>query len=220
MKETNMDLYTDNNPETTIKGLGFKNKEKAEYTIKKIKNKSMNYQFQVINTMYYREKHHPHINKDMKEAMKIFKKWLDNYKKKNKKGGSKYKFLNFKIIKEYLKLAEYYKISKVARGLEKPKTSDVGFLTIYKKYKNNPEKLNDIPIKQNKPDGSKWSKTRINRINAKLGQIKKMKLKLYNTEGKLKGFPTKMHVILIMWAYTPDEKKIKELIKKLKKLDL
>ena len=47
-----------------------------------------------------------------------------------------------------------------------------------------------------------------------------MKLKLYNTEGKLKGFPTKMHVILIMWAYTPDEKKIKELIKKLKKLDL
>ena len=82
MKETNMDLYTDNNPETTIKGLGFKNKEKAEHTIKKIKNKSMNYQFQVINTMYYRAKHHPHINKDMKEAMKIFKKWLDNYKKK------------------------------------------------------------------------------------------------------------------------------------------
>lgn len=56
-------------------------KIKAEHTIKKIKNKSMNYQFQVINTIYYIAKHHPHINKDMKEAMKIFKKWLDNYKK-------------------------------------------------------------------------------------------------------------------------------------------
>ena len=33
----------------------------------------------------------------------------------------------------------------------------------------------------------------------------KMNLKMYHTEGDLKGIPTKMHTIL-MWAYTPDEK--------------
>ena len=31
-----MSLYTDDNPKTTLKGLGFKNKEKAEETIKKV----------------------------------------------------------------------------------------------------------------------------------------------------------------------------------------
>ena len=29
MNENNMELYTDKNPKTTIKGLGFKDKEKA-----------------------------------------------------------------------------------------------------------------------------------------------------------------------------------------------
>ena len=45
---------------------------------------------------------------------------------------------------------------------------------------------------------------------------------MYHTDGNLKGIPTKMHTILIMWAYTPDEKKIinlsREINKKLKNL--
>ena len=213
MNENNMELYTDKNPKTTIKGLGFKNKDKAIYTINKIKDKPIIYQFQAINTMYYRAKHHPHRTKDMEEAMKIFKKWLDNYKKKYMKGGNKYKYLKYNIVQKFQKLAEYYNISKVARGLEKPKTSDVGFLNVYKKNKNNPNKLNFIPVKKNKPNGTNWNKTRINRLNAKIGQIKKMKIKLYHTDGKLKGIPTKMHTILIMWAYSPDEKRIINLSK-------
>ena len=37
---------------------------------------------QIILTMYYRAEHHPYKNKDMKEAQKVFKKWLikNNYK--------------------------------------------------------------------------------------------------------------------------------------------
>ena len=31
-----MSLYTDDNPKTTLKGLGFKDREKAEETIKKV----------------------------------------------------------------------------------------------------------------------------------------------------------------------------------------
>ena len=38
----NLSLYSDYNKETTIPNLGFKNKEKALYTIKAIKNKQKN----------------------------------------------------------------------------------------------------------------------------------------------------------------------------------
>lgn len=74
--DDNLSLYEDYKPETTIKNLGFKNKEKALYTINKIKNKNLKYQKSVINTMYNRAKYHPNRTKDMEEAMKVFKKWL------------------------------------------------------------------------------------------------------------------------------------------------
>lgn len=77
----NMDLYSDNNPKTTLKGTGFKDAKKARDTIKLVKEYSKVYQFQVINTMYYRAKYHPHRTKGMEEAMKIFSRWLAKYKK-------------------------------------------------------------------------------------------------------------------------------------------
>ena len=74
----NLSLYADYNPKTTIKNLGFKDKEKALYTIKKIKNKPISYQRRVITTMLNRAKHHPYRNKNMNEAIKIFNNWLKN----------------------------------------------------------------------------------------------------------------------------------------------
>lgn len=71
-----MSLYTDDNPETTMKGLGFKDAETAKKTINKIKRRSKVYQKQVVITMYYRAKYHPYKTKKMKEAMKIFEKWM------------------------------------------------------------------------------------------------------------------------------------------------
>ena len=73
----NYSLYTDDNPEETLKGTGFKNKETAEKTLELIKNKDSVYQKRLINTLYNRAKHHPHQTKDMKNAMKVFKKWLN-----------------------------------------------------------------------------------------------------------------------------------------------
>tara|TARA_B110001469_G_scaffold122549_1_gene133381 strand:+ start:204 stop:476 length:273 start_codon:yes stop_codon:yes gene_type:complete len=82
-----MELYSDRNPKKTIKGFGYKNKKKANYTLKKLKKIKATdlYSFQVINTMYYRAKHHKNRTKDMEQAMKIFKKYLDKIKKKTKK---------------------------------------------------------------------------------------------------------------------------------------
>lgn len=73
-----LSLYEDYNPKTTVKGLGFKDEKTAIQTIKLIKNKPLNYQKNVINTMYYRAKYHPNQTQNMRKAMKIFKKWLNN----------------------------------------------------------------------------------------------------------------------------------------------
>ena len=77
---SNKSLYEDKHPETSTKGLGFRNKQKAIDTLKIIKNRDLTYQKQVVNTMYNRAKYHPYQTKDMKEAMKIFKKWLQKNK--------------------------------------------------------------------------------------------------------------------------------------------
>lgn len=77
MKKVNKSLYEDKHPTTSTKGTGFKNKEKAIDTLKIIKDRNIVYQKQVVNTMYNRAKYHPHQTKEMKEAMVVFKKWLD-----------------------------------------------------------------------------------------------------------------------------------------------
>ena len=71
----NMELYTDANPDETIK-VGYKDEEAAIISLEKIKKKSKQYQIKVIITLYYRAKFHPHRTKSMLKAMKIFKKWL------------------------------------------------------------------------------------------------------------------------------------------------
>jgi hypothetical protein len=72
----NLSLYADYHPKTSKKGLGYKNKQIALDTIDKIKKENLTYQKQVINTLFNRAKYHPNQTNDMKEAMKIFKKWL------------------------------------------------------------------------------------------------------------------------------------------------
>jgi len=76
MKKINKSLYEDKHPETSTKGTGFKDKQKALDTLQIIKNRDMTYQKQVVNTMYNRAKHHPNQTSGMKDAMKVFSDWL------------------------------------------------------------------------------------------------------------------------------------------------
>jgi hypothetical protein len=57
-------------------GTGFSSAKKAINTLKLIKRKPKIYQKQVITTMYYRAKHHPHQTKKMRNAMKVYAKYL------------------------------------------------------------------------------------------------------------------------------------------------
>ena len=81
IKPLNLSLFSDYNPKTTTYGLGFKDKAKALYTIKAIKNRDLKYQVNVIATMLGRAKKHPYKTKNMKEAIKVFSLWMKNYKK-------------------------------------------------------------------------------------------------------------------------------------------
>ena len=81
IKLLNLSLFSDYNPKTTTYGLGFKDKEKALYTVKAIKNRDLKYQVNVIATMLGRAKKHPYKTKNMKDAIKVFSLWMKNYKK-------------------------------------------------------------------------------------------------------------------------------------------
>jgi len=84
-KLINLSLFSNYNPKTTTPGLGFKDKAKAIYTLNKIKNRDRKYQINVVSTMLGRAKKHPSQTKEMREAILVFNKWMNNYKKKNKK---------------------------------------------------------------------------------------------------------------------------------------
>ena len=80
MKKVNKSLYEDKHPNTSTKGTGFKDKQKALDTLHIIKDRDVVYQKQVVTTMYNRAKYHPYQTNEMKDAMKIFNKWLEKHK--------------------------------------------------------------------------------------------------------------------------------------------
>ena len=201
-KKKSKDLYTDLNPKTTIHGTGFKDIETAIRTIQLIQHRSLRYQFDVINTMYQRAKYHPNLTPEMKQAMKIFAKWIKEYKDNKEKEDKLYPFLPIDVIKSYEKLADIYKVSEVARGLKKGTKTDQGFLKILKGV-SHPNKLQYIPIKIKNPQGQDYWSYRISFINSRLGQMKKAKTPLFYTEGRFAGLPTKQHLILILHGYSP-----------------
>lgn len=65
--------------------IGYGNAKRALETLKNIKKFDKLYQTRVVNTMYNRAKFHANQTSDMRESMKIFKKWLKSSKRKSSK---------------------------------------------------------------------------------------------------------------------------------------
>ena len=72
--------------------------------------------------------------------------------------------------------------------------------------------MKNIPCKKNKPSGVNWNRKRAVEVYGKLGQIKRMKLDLFHKSGILKGLPTKIHINMIMWVYSPYPSKLKKIL--------
>ena len=213
-KIKSIELYTNAHPKSTVKGVGYKNKKIALKTLKLIKDESIRKQFLIVNILYQRAKYHKNQTKNMVDAMNIFEKWLNNYK--NMKGGvvivKKLPYLPLSLVNSYEELAEYYNVSRKARGLEKPTTSDEGFLIVYRKVKGDEKLMENIPCRKDKKNGVKWNRKRELEILGKLGQARSMKLDFFHKSGPLKGLPTVIHMNMIMWAYSPYPNKLKKLL--------
>jgi hypothetical protein len=193
----NLDLYSDNHPETTLKNTGYKDKEKALNTLKLIRKRSLKYQFDLVNTMYNRAKYHKNITENMKEAMKVFKDWLKNYKKEKKLEDNLYKWLPLDLILKYEKLIVIYKIKIKNNFLDKLKEVDGKYY-----------KLQYILIKNDKPDYYDYWSYRINFIKKQLHKINKNKINLFYENSKYKGLPTKEHLKLIIYGYSNFQNKL------------
>ena len=81
LKPKNLTLYSNYNEKNYTQGLGYKNKDKAIYTVKTIKSRDINYQINLLNTMIGRAKNHPHKTPEMNDDIKILQKRLDEITK-------------------------------------------------------------------------------------------------------------------------------------------
>lgn len=194
-------LYADDHPTTSLQGTGFKDAETATKTLKLIGRRSSKYQYDVVNTMYNRAKYHPHQTSDMKEAMKIYKQWLLEYKTKK---DVFYEFLPISVVSKY-------------------SDKDNTFLSIYKKVKT-PYKLQYVPLIKDRPDGYDYYSYRNKVIKEQLQKIKKLNMPLYTSNITNKSnktnitnktivsninntlIPSKIHIKLISVAYSPDNR--------------
>jgi hypothetical protein len=61
------------------RGIGYGTAQKARQSIQKLKGKAAAYRHQVATTMYYRAKHHKYQNEGMREAMKVWKRYLNTF---------------------------------------------------------------------------------------------------------------------------------------------
>lgn len=97
-KKIKEDLYSDDNPNDTVKGTGYGDAETARKTLNIIKSVDKQRQMQIVNTLYNRAKHHANQTADMRAAMSIFKSWIDN--KKIKESVLYKHMIDKKIIKD------------------------------------------------------------------------------------------------------------------------
>ena len=200
-------LYTDDNPATTIHGTGFKDKATALKTLDLIKKRSLIYQFQTVNTMYNRAKHHPAMKKaapgaastkDMREAMDVFRNWLDvTYpaeKDALRAGGFK-PLLSKKAVEKYLSQIE--KSSTITADAKH-------FARVYAELPKG-KKLGNVLVDNSKPMEHDWEARRYSALNSLVPKGKEegegeWKLsELWNDDRELSA----SHLELVAWAWSP-----------------
>ena len=81
------DLYTDEDPKGTIKGLGFKDKATAEKSVNIIKRsgKTHAHKIQAAMAMEQRARFHPNATPGIKAAQKVYAKFIEEMKEKTKR---------------------------------------------------------------------------------------------------------------------------------------
>jgi len=78
----NISLYSGNKqPKMSVQGTGFGSSQRAKDTLKICSRdcRDLTHQKQVVLTMFNRAKFHPNQSQGMRDAMKVFKPWMENH---------------------------------------------------------------------------------------------------------------------------------------------
>lgn len=79
-----MAVFNDNPPTKKPKlRLGYGTANRARRSVKLLKTQPKQYQTQAAHTLYYRAKYHKYQTKGMRNAMKIYRKFMKTLKAKN-----------------------------------------------------------------------------------------------------------------------------------------
>lgn len=63
-----------------VQGTGYGTAQKARRTLKRLRRKPRSLQRQIATTMYYRAKYHKYQTQGMRNAMKVYKPFLNSFK--------------------------------------------------------------------------------------------------------------------------------------------
>ncbi|XP_047098808.1 uncharacterized protein LOC124712540 [Schistocerca piceifrons] len=201
-------LFGSETNENTFQGAGFKDKDKALETLKLLDGRDISYQFQIINSMYHRAKVILKRTKDeekvhnLTEAIEVFENWINDYKAHNR-SRENFSYLPLETVDAYKPLAQRYGV--FVEG-------EKSFLHVYKEAEGDHKKLRQLKVDKDDENGITWDIHRNKNLKEISTRIKTEHLPLFETDIEYRGLPSKEHVEMIQWGYSPEVTKIKKLI--------
>lgn len=195
-------LYTDDNPQTTLHATGFKDADTAHHTLKLVSQRSLTYQFQTINTMLYRAKGHKHKTPGIEAAIKIFQEWVDTYRDQ-KAALRQFPLLSKDKVKVYL--GRYDKGTYGSEGeADDEIRSAEEFARMYVALEARKRLANTLYDNEH-PEKEDWEVRRYKQLCSLVGGSRKYEVgDLWIDERE--RLPTKLHLKMILWAYSPSRK--------------
>ncbi|KAI8130038.1 hypothetical protein FF38_12814 [Lucilia cuprina] len=200
----NKNAKTDNEDKVeTVPGLGFKDKESAEKTLKILEDRDPEYQKLAVKGLIGSSKRVLSGTKNeekiqsIKEGVKILEDFLEKFETEN-------------LIKNNRAYLAYNVIEQL------PQPEDALQAEFLKAYGGPKAKGNYKHLRTMFPaddDSTSWDIIRNRNIAKLLAKLKEEDAKLFDDTGK----PSEIHMQLIHWAYSPQPEKVKSYVGTLKK---
>ncbi|PNF41287.1 hypothetical protein B7P43_G01448 [Cryptotermes secundus] len=212
-------LFGSETTETTFQGAGFKDKDKALETLQLLEGRDVTFQFQIINSMFHRAKvihkrtKDPEKLRNLSEAIETFENWLNEYRSRSR-AKENLGYLPLDVVEAFQPLADRYGVKTEVPGVH------ISFLKAYREADGDLKKLRVLKVNPDDEKSITWDVHRNKYLKPLVDRVKGDDApRLYLTEEKVRGVPTKEHVELVMWGYSPEVTKLKKTIPQVKDLE-
>ena len=209
-QKTRGQLFTDDNPATTIHGYGFNNPRRVKYTLDDLAMRDIGYQFQVVNTMLQRGRqvlrrtYNPDKQEQIRAGLRLYEGWIADYHHRKRFRTENHSYLPLSVIRRYQVFADEYRI---------PRREYEPFLRVYSTGKT-PAELRLISSGPGRGAGmisvDKYRNARIFKIIGRrdINDLGWLYTNTGGTNQRQQQQPTVRHLRLIMLGYSPNGKAI------------